>query len=117
MKMYAKIINNETKECDVGFGTNIEYYKSIGMSEMEVEQAYNGSWYKKGFIPESVVKSGRIEELKGLLSAADYWGQKYIDGEYTAEEWEEKKEQRKAWRAEIRSLENETLANSDNSGG
>lgn len=48
----------------------------------------------------------RVLELKELLSAADYWGQKYIDGEYTPEEWEEKKAQRKAWREEIRSLEN-----------
>ena len=51
-------------------------------------------------------KKERIEELKALLAAADYWGQKYIDGEYTAEEWEEKKAKRKAWREEIRSLEN-----------
>lgn len=50
----------------------------------------------------------RIEELKQLLADADYWGQKYIDGEYTPEEWEEKKAQRKAWREEIRSLENST---------
>lgn len=51
-------------------------------------------------------KLERIAELKEFLVAADYWGQKYIDGEYTPEEWEEKKAQRKAWREEIRSLEN-----------
>lgn len=50
--MYAKIINEETKQCDVGTGTNTEFYKSIGMTEMEVEQAYDGSWYVKGFAPE-----------------------------------------------------------------
>lgn len=49
--MYAKIINEQTKECQVGDGTNIAYYKSIGMSEMEVEQAYNGAWYLKGYAP------------------------------------------------------------------
>lgn len=52
------------------------------------------------------IKAARLDELKSLLAAADYWGQKYIDGEYTPEEWEEKKAQRKAWREEIRSLEN-----------
>lgn len=75
----------------------------------QIEQAYNGDWYVSGYAPEkpeSVIKKERIEELKSLLASADYWGQKYIDGEYTAEEWEEKKAQRKAWREEIRSLEN-----------
>lgn len=51
MKKYAKIINEETKACEVGVGTNSEFYQSIGMTEMEVEQAYNGAWYLKGFAP------------------------------------------------------------------
>ena len=50
--MYAKIVNEETKVCEVGIGTNTAFYKSIGMSEMEVEQAYNGAWYIKGYAPE-----------------------------------------------------------------
>lgn len=52
MKKYAKIINEETKACEVGLGTNSAFYQSIGMTEMEVEQAYDGSWYVKGFAPE-----------------------------------------------------------------
>ena len=52
MKKYAKIINEETKQCEVGIGTNVEFYKSIGMTEMDVEQAYNGSWYVEGYAPE-----------------------------------------------------------------
>lgn len=51
MKMYAKITNEQTKQCDVGLGTNIEYYKSIGMTEQEVEQGYDGQYYLKGFAP------------------------------------------------------------------
>jgi hypothetical protein len=51
-------------------------------------------------------KDQRIAELKQYLAEADYWGQKYLDGEYTDEEWAEKVAQRKAWREEIRSLEN-----------
>lgn len=50
--MYAKIINEETKEVSVGVGTNTKFYKSIGMTEMDVEQAYNGQWYVKGYAPE-----------------------------------------------------------------
>ena len=51
MKKYAKVVNNETKQCDVGLGTNIEYYKSLGMTEQEVEQAWNGEWYLAGYAP------------------------------------------------------------------
>ena len=49
--MYAKIINEETKQCEVGIGTNAEFYKSIGMTEMEVELGYDGSWYLAGYAP------------------------------------------------------------------
>lgn len=52
MKKYAKITNKKTKECCVGLGTDEDYYKSIGMAEMDVEQAYNGQWYIKGYAPE-----------------------------------------------------------------
>lgn len=52
MLKYAKIIDDKTKECFVGIGTNTDFYKSIGMTEMEVEQAYNGSWYVKDYAPE-----------------------------------------------------------------
>jgi len=52
MLKYAKIINEETKQCEVGTGTNVKFYESIGMTEMDVEQAYNGSWYLTGYAPE-----------------------------------------------------------------
>ena len=51
MKKYAKVINEETKLCEVGLGTNSAFYKSISMSEMEVEQAWDGAWYLLGFAP------------------------------------------------------------------
>ena len=51
MKKYAKVVNDETKLCEVGVGTNASFYASIGMTEMEVEQAYNGEWYLKGYAP------------------------------------------------------------------
>ena len=52
MKKYAKITNEETKTCDVGLGTNIDFYKSFGMVEMEVEEGYNGQWYVLGYAPQ-----------------------------------------------------------------
>lgn len=104
MLKYAKIVNKKTKQCDVGIGTNTDFYKSIGMTEMEVEQAYNGSWYVKGYVPEKS-EQDRISELHQLLAEADYWTSKYCDGEYTDEEWAEKVAIRKAWREELRELE------------
>lgn len=67
MKKYAKVINEETKACDVGLGTNSAFYKSIGMTEMEVEQAYNGSWYLKGYAPAKPEPT--IEEQVAKLEA------------------------------------------------
>ena len=52
MKKYAKIINEETKECEVGLGTNSDFYEELGMQEMDVEEAYNGNWYVQGYAPE-----------------------------------------------------------------
>lgn len=67
MKKYAKIINEETKACEVGLGTNSAFYQSIGMVEMEVEQAYNGAWYLLGYAPPAPPIS--IEEQVARLEA------------------------------------------------
>ena len=49
-KKYAKF-NDDGKTLQVGLGTDEDFYKSIGMTMMEVEQAYNGQWYLKGYAP------------------------------------------------------------------
>lgn len=49
--MYAQIIDEITKEVSVGVGTAVEFYKSIGMTEMDVEQGYDGKWYVAGYAP------------------------------------------------------------------
>ena len=67
MKKYAKVINNETKLCEVGLGTNTVFYQSIGMAEQEVEQAYNGNWYLSGFVPREPEKT--IEEQNETIRA------------------------------------------------
>ena len=68
MKKYAKIVNEETKLCEVGLGTNSKFYKSIGMTEMEVEEAYNGLWYVKGYAPEKPIPTD--EEIRQLRANA-----------------------------------------------
>ena len=114
MLKYAKIINEETKLCEVGLGnpekifveriipeksheevipaeydeegnlikeeeiikvideeehtetiTVGDWYKSLGMEEMEVEKAYDGSWYVAGFAPEKpALTHEEISELR-----------------------------------------------------
>ena len=51
MIKYFKVTNEDTKQCDVGLGTNVEFYESIGMTLQEVEQGYDGQWYLKGYAP------------------------------------------------------------------
>lgn len=51
MILFSKIINLDTNEVEVGLGSNDDYYKSIGMVQQDIEQAYNGFWYLSGFAP------------------------------------------------------------------
>lgn len=69
MIKYAKIENEKTKEVSVGVGTNTEFYKSIGMTEMDVEQAYNGQWYVKGYAPEEpeTDKQNRVRGIRNQM--------------------------------------------------
>lgn len=74
MKVYAQIIDEETKQVNIGTGTNTTFYKSIGMTEMEVEQAYNGSYYLKGYAPNQnldELKSDKLVELTAITSKFD----------------------------------------------
>ena len=49
--MLARIIDINTRECSVGLGTDVNFYRSLGMEEMDVEKAYNNKWYVKGYAP------------------------------------------------------------------
>lgn len=67
MKKYAKVINEESKACEVGLGTNSNFYQSIGMTEMEVEEAYDGNWYVLGFALEKPLPT--YEEVRQTREA------------------------------------------------
>lgn len=74
MKVYAQIIDEETKQVNIGTGTNTTFYKSIGMTEMDVEQAYDGSYYLKGYAPTQnldELKSEKLSELTTITSKFD----------------------------------------------
>lgn len=62
--MLSKIINQLTKEVQVATGNNTEFYESLGFEDRECEQAYNGSWYLKGYAPIEP----EIEKLKKQLN-------------------------------------------------
>lgn len=68
MKKYAKVINEETKACEVGLGTNSEFYASLGMKKQEVEQSYTGDWYLAGYAPKkplNEIKAEKRAEING----------------------------------------------------
>ena len=80
--MYAKIINEETKLCEVGLGTNSAFYQSIGMTEMEVEQAYDGGWYLEGYAPakpQETINQEKIAELEEYLTTTDWYAIRFAD--------------------------------------
>lgn len=131
MLKYAKITDEETKECSVGLGnpdevfseelipakTHIEiipaeydeegniikeeeqvevvdeeeylktitvgdWYKSIGMEETDVEEAYNHRWYLKGSAPEkpqSEIEAEKIVELQQYLNDTDWYAVRYAE--------------------------------------
>ena len=91
MLKYAKIINEETKQCEVGIGTNTEFYKSIGMAEMDVEQAYNGKWYIRGYEPQQPVeeKQEQVREVRNSYLI------QYVDSYQLILRWESLSEDQK----------------------
>ena len=72
--MYCKY-DSETKKClEVGTSTDTEFYKSIGMTDKEVEKAYDGSYYLKGYAPTQNIdelKASKLSELTTITSKFD----------------------------------------------
>ena len=61
MRLLAKILNEETKQVNVADLRQKEHFEKIGFSEQEVEQAYDGSWYLKGYAPEKPTEQKEAE--------------------------------------------------------
>lgn len=81
MKKYAKVIDEKTKLCAVGSGTNSAFYQSIGMVEMDVEQAYDGRWYLAGYAPKKPLEELKTEkraEINQARDAAEQGGFEYL---------------------------------------
>lgn len=105
MKYFAKIENEETKLCSVGLGTDTEYYHSIGMTEQEVEQGWDGQYYLAGYTPEKpqgIINAERITELQNYLKTTDWYTVRFA--ETGAEIPEDVKAARQSAREEISRL-------------
>ncbi len=80
MLKYALITNKKTGACMVGLGTNIKYYKKIGMTELDVTKSeVDGIWYltEKLQTEEYInalnekIKAEKTETLKKELEELD----------------------------------------------
>lgn len=87
MLKYAKIINEITKECSIGLGSNVKFYQSIGMTLIDVEQAYNGQWYLTGYAPQEPVEDLQ-KEVRAVRNnyLAKYDFTQLSDAPFTEEE-------------------------------
>lgn len=77
--MYAKIIDEKTKLCDVGIGSNIAFYQSLGFKEMEVEKAYNGNYYLKGYAPSQPLEELKEKKLDELTAAGHQFDNQLVN--------------------------------------
>lgn len=63
MLKYAKITDEQTGLCEVGIGTNAEFYQSIGMTEQDVCQSLvDGNWYLSEKCPQKTYEQLLLEE-------------------------------------------------------
>lgn len=54
-------------------GTNHAFYESIGMTQMDVEQGYDGQWYVAGYAPEKpqeIIDAEALAKAKAKRAAA-----------------------------------------------
>lgn len=76
MIKYCKIINNEKGLVEIGTGTNANFYKSIGMTQLDVQQSdIDGAWYLTDKCPMKTDEQKAQEEAQRIamlnLTAAD----------------------------------------------
>lgn len=71
MLKYRKIVNEQTRQCEVGLGTNEAFYKSLGMELGEVEQDYRGLWYEQGYAPQKPLEELKAEKRAEINKARD----------------------------------------------
>lgn len=71
MLKFAKIVNDETKACEIGLGTNSGFYKSLGFTEMDVGHGEDGIWYLAGHAPKKPLEEAKAAKLAEINAACD----------------------------------------------
>ena len=71
MKKFAKVINDITKECWVGIGTDYAFYKDQGFTEQDVTLGYNNIWYLTGYEPDPTEHINNLELQKARQERAE----------------------------------------------
>lgn len=107
-KMWCKIIDNNTKRCEVGIGTNESFFKKLGMKKMDVEKGNDNIYYLKGYAPTIAnddYTKRRIQQLKSLIQKYDYIGIKISTGCATVNEYQDEIKLCEEYRKEIEQLE------------
>ena len=67
MIKYAKITNQDTGLCEVGLGTNNQFYQSIGMIELDVQQSdIDNNWYTTDKCPMKSTEQKQAEKLSSI---------------------------------------------------
>lgn len=91
--LYNQIVNEETGEVTnepYEVTTTVgEYYNTLGMTEQEVEQAYNGQWYLKGYAPTQPLdelKTLKREEINKARDEAEQGGFEYMGKVFDSDE-------------------------------
>lgn len=76
--MYCEHIDNETKQI---FGLTAKQYDGY-IEVNDIEQAYNGSYYIKGYAPakpQEIINQQRIAELEEYLKSTDWYAIRFAD--------------------------------------
>lgn len=79
---WAQVTDPLTKECSIGLGNDANYYKSIGFEQLEVEEAWDGAWYLKGYAPskpQSVINQEIIAKDQAFLNETDWYVTRYAE--------------------------------------
>lgn len=82
MIKYARVINEETGLCEVGLGTNTDFYQSIGMVELDVEQSdVDNNWYLTEQCPHKSEEEKLQEAKQAKYNEANEGAKQYLDGD------------------------------------